>query len=381
MDSNLEVEVGRVFEQRGRGGGGRESRSGHVIRETLISFGRNHDRSSRQLPRGTASYTNSRPQHRVWEGFNVTAARTGEFIVICNRGRSSFSAVRLSAALRGVHPLCCPSDRNSLLPCRTAIARSVCTRIRANPWTAWKIHRYRRTHRTDSRLTRLSAQTRNQFRSNPDQRYFARRALTPPPTDWRIPVYLESQPRLVCNRCFPCFSDFRYPRTCSPRLYAIINFRIYYLRLATFIRRYFDPSSLFVRSNKTSVSSSPFTPTELVPPLFPYTPRHRHAFIWNSIFATCASIAIYSLPIFRIFLPKRYFRQPVPRMFLGQSYKSYFLPMLLRLYRATSTFAKVTRTYRLLNVLYTLHRKFVRIFKKLRAGYLFLCLHFCTLKF
>lgn len=185
MDSNLEVEVGRVFEQGWRVGWG-ESRSGHVIRETLISFGRNHDRSSRQLPRGTASYTNSRPQHRVWEGFNVTAARTGEFIVICNRGRSSFLAVRLSAALRGVHPLCCPSDRNSLLPCRTAIARSSCMRIRASPWTARKIHRYRRTHRTDSRLTRLSAQTRNQFRSNPDQRYFARRALTPPPRDWRI---------------------------------------------------------------------------------------------------------------------------------------------------------------------------------------------------
>lgn len=42
----------------------------------------------------------------------------GEFIVICNRGRSSFLAVRLSAALRGrrIHPFLYPPI---LFPCRS----------------------------------------------------------------------------------------------------------------------------------------------------------------------------------------------------------------------------------------------------------------------
>ena len=75
MDSNLEVEVNRGASasvgrgERGREGGGWGGAAspgpGMSYAKPLSRPGRNHDRSSRQLPRGTASYTNSPPQHRV----------------------------------------------------------------------------------------------------------------------------------------------------------------------------------------------------------------------------------------------------------------------------------------------------------------------------
>ena len=63
--ANLEVEVNRGASSRREGGGDRGPGPGMSYAKPLSRPGRNHDRSSRQLPRGTASYTNSPPQHRV----------------------------------------------------------------------------------------------------------------------------------------------------------------------------------------------------------------------------------------------------------------------------------------------------------------------------